>query len=183
MNKKFKNTVITQNNTAQKTTPSRTTRRGILPLTAENNKERNTFYCGTTKSRILLTAEKKSGILLTVEQQQRAEHFLPRNNQELNTSYCKTTKRGKPPTEEQKSENKYILGYSFSNHTIPCVANIESDSERREPKERWCKRSKNARNLMLLSPAWYLEGVVEPLLLPLPVSDHFLRAVGMKFRP
>jgi hypothetical protein len=29
----------------------------------------------------------------------------------------------------------------------------------------------------------YLEGVLEPLLLPLPVSDHFLRAVGMKFRP
>jgi hypothetical protein len=28
-----------------------------------------------------------------------------------------------------------------------------------------------------------LEGVLEPLLLPLPVSDHFLRAVGMKFRP
>jgi hypothetical protein len=28
-----------------------------------------------------------------------------------------------------------------------------------------------------------LEGVLEPLLLPLPVRDHFLRAVGMKFRP
>jgi hypothetical protein len=58
MGKKFKSTVKTQNNITQKTT-SRTARRGMLPLTAQNNKDWNTFYSGTTMSGILLSAEQQ----------------------------------------------------------------------------------------------------------------------------
>jgi hypothetical protein len=80
MGYKFKNTVITQNNKAQKTTPSRKARRGILSLTA--------------KQQSLLTAE-----------QQRAEYFLLRNNKERNTSYCETKKSRMFLTVEQKKEH------------------------------------------------------------------------------